>query len=137
MTYEFVYWSAADDALDRLESDPAMAAVLRAVNRTLRRLAADPFDGRLGTTCFVTEEHRRSLRYARRAGRLVHHLAAWRGREAGRGHSGQLPPALTQRHATSVPERAENRGHQRSPTGIVNGLRSGQGQVDPLRETYF
>jgi hypothetical protein len=55
MTYEFVYWPTADDALDRLENLPAMAAVLRAVNRTLRRLAADPFDRRLGTACLVTE----------------------------------------------------------------------------------
>jgi hypothetical protein len=39
--------------------------------------------------------------------------------------------------AMSVPERAENCGHQWSPTGTVNGLRSGQAQVDPLRETTF
>jgi hypothetical protein len=39
--------------------------------------------------------------------------------------------------ATSVPERAGNCGHQRSLTDIANGLRSGHGLVDPLRETYF
>ena len=41
------------------------------------------------------------------------------------------------RRATHVPERTGNCGHQRSPTGIGNGLRSGHVQVDPLRETCF
>lgn len=39
--------------------------------------------------------------------------------------------------AMSVPERAENSGHQRSLTDTANGLRSAHVQVDPLRETYF
>jgi hypothetical protein len=46
-------------------------------------------------------------------------------------------PLRERRRATSMPERAENCGHQRSPAGTVNGLRSGQAQVDPLRETTF
>jgi hypothetical protein len=49
VSYEILYWPDADEALDRLESDPAMAPELRAVERTLRRLAADPFNPRLGT----------------------------------------------------------------------------------------
>jgi hypothetical protein len=55
MTYEFVYWPAADEALDRLEKDPAIVSVLRAIDRTLLKLAADPFSPRLGTTAFMTE----------------------------------------------------------------------------------
>ena len=34
-----------------------------------------------------------------------------------------------------MPEQAENCGRQRSLTDTTNGLRSGQGQVDPLCET--
>lgn len=49
VSYELLYWPDADEALDRLESDPTMAPELRAVERTLRRLAADPFNPRLGT----------------------------------------------------------------------------------------
>ena len=37
--------------------------------------------------------------------------------------------------ATCVPEEAGNCSHQQSSTGTINGLRSGQMQVDPLRET--
>jgi len=54
--YEIVYWPAADDALAGLENDPAMAGVWRAVDRVLGRLAADPFNPRLGTTAFMTPE---------------------------------------------------------------------------------
>ena len=36
--------------------------------------------------------------------------------------------------ATFVPERGANYGHQRSPTGTANGLRSRHRQVDPLPE---
>lgn len=57
MTYEILYWRAADEAIGRLENDPAMAPVMRAVGRTLERLAADPFSPRLGTTAFVTDEY--------------------------------------------------------------------------------
>ena len=42
-----------------------------------------------------------------------------------------------QTRAMSVPERAANCGHQRSLTGTANVLRSGHGQVGPLRETTF
>jgi hypothetical protein len=56
MTYELVYWPAADDILNELENSPAMTQVLRAVERTLGRLAEDPFAARLGTTPFMTEE---------------------------------------------------------------------------------
>lgn len=57
MTYELVYWPAADDVLNELEDDPAMAPVMRAVERTLGRLAEDPFAPRLGTTAFVSEAY--------------------------------------------------------------------------------
>ncbi len=43
----------------------------------------------------------------------------------------------TRVRATSVPERAENDGLQRSPTDSANGLPPGRAQVDPLRETTF
>jgi hypothetical protein len=36
-----------------------------------------------------------------------------------------------------VPERAENYGHRRAPTGNPNGLRAGHVQVDSLPETTF
>jgi hypothetical protein len=39
--------------------------------------------------------------------------------------------------ATSVPEQAENCGHQRSPTDIGNRLRPRRAQVEPLRKTTF
>lgn len=55
--YEFDYWPAADDALAELENDPAMAPVLQAVERVLTRLSGNPFEPRLGTTAFVTEEY--------------------------------------------------------------------------------
>ena len=51
---ELAYWPAADEALDMLDKDAAMAPVLRAVERTLQRLTADPFSPRLGTTAFMT-----------------------------------------------------------------------------------
>jgi hypothetical protein len=56
MTYGLLYWPAADQALDQLENDPAMTPVQKAVERTLQRLAADPFDPRLGTIPCMTEE---------------------------------------------------------------------------------
>lgn len=46
-------------------------------------------------------------------------------------------PAATRTRSTSVPERAVNCGHQRSSTGIANGLRPEDTQVDPLPETTF
>jgi hypothetical protein len=57
VSYEFFYLDDADDAMARLEGDPAMAHVLAAVERTLDKLAADPFSHRLGTTAFMTEEY--------------------------------------------------------------------------------
>ncbi len=56
MEYDISYWPAADDAIAELENDPVMAPVLNAVERVLGRLAKDPFNPRLGTTAFVTEE---------------------------------------------------------------------------------
>jgi hypothetical protein len=56
MSFELLYWPAADEALGRLENDPAMTPVLQAVERVLQKLAADPFSPRLGTTAFVTED---------------------------------------------------------------------------------
>jgi hypothetical protein len=53
---ELVYWPAADRFLDQLESDPAMAPVRRAVARIERRLAVDPFNPRLGTISFMSDE---------------------------------------------------------------------------------
>lgn len=55
--YELDYWPAADEALTALESDPTMAPALHAVDRTLARLAADPYSSRLGTVPFITEEY--------------------------------------------------------------------------------
>jgi hypothetical protein len=55
----------------------------------------------------------------------------------GRGSTRALRHGREGSHATSVPERAENCGHQRSPAGTRGGPRSGQEQVDPLRETTF
>jgi hypothetical protein len=57
MAYELVFWPAADEALARLEADATHADIVAAVNRTLDRLEQDPFDPRLGTTVFKTEEY--------------------------------------------------------------------------------
>jgi hypothetical protein len=46
----------ADEVLDELERDPATLRVLEAIERTLDRLADDPYDPRLGSTAFQTEE---------------------------------------------------------------------------------
>jgi hypothetical protein len=54
--YLISYWRAAEEAIGRLENDPAMQPVLEAVERTLARLADDPFSPRLGTTVFVTPD---------------------------------------------------------------------------------
>jgi hypothetical protein len=58
MAYELLYWPAADDHLAMLEADPARENELRAVNRALARLAEDPYNPRLGTTAFQTEQYR-------------------------------------------------------------------------------
>jgi hypothetical protein len=51
------YWPAADEVIAYLESQPKLADILAAVNSTIARLAADPFDRRLGTIPFMTEEY--------------------------------------------------------------------------------
>jgi len=43
-------------ALDELAADPTMSAVLDAVERTLDRLSAAPYERRLGTAGFQTPE---------------------------------------------------------------------------------
>jgi len=53
----------------------------------------------------------------------------------GQGSTRVLRHEREESRATSVPERAENSGHQRSPADTGDGLRSVQAQVDPLRET--
>lgn len=57
MVYELLYWAAADDHLTSLEGDPGQEVELAAVERTLARLAGDPFNPRLGTTAFQTEQY--------------------------------------------------------------------------------
>jgi len=54
--YQLAYWPAADTALDVLAANPDMSEVLEAVERTLQRLADDPFDRRLRTSAFQTPE---------------------------------------------------------------------------------
>ncbi len=56
MSCELLYRKEADEALDRLEADPAMGKALDAIDGCLDRLEADPFDRRLGTLAFQTEE---------------------------------------------------------------------------------
>jgi hypothetical protein len=56
VNYELLYWPEADDALTGLENAPELAPVLRAVDRTLVRLADDPFSPRLGMIAFMTDE---------------------------------------------------------------------------------
>ena len=57
MAYEIAgWWPAADEAMGRLENDSGRSAVVDAVNRTLDRLEDDPFNPRLGTTDFRSEE---------------------------------------------------------------------------------
>lgn len=56
MPYELLYRSEADEALDGLEADPAMGKALDAVNDCLDRLEDDPFNKRLGSHIFQTDE---------------------------------------------------------------------------------
>lgn len=56
MAYELLYWPAANEAMNRLETDPALAPALKAVVRVSKQLSADPFTPRLGTVAFMTEE---------------------------------------------------------------------------------
>ena len=55
----------------------------------------------------------------------------------GRGSTRMLRHGREGSRATSVPERAENYGYQRSPRGDMDGLRPGYAQVDLLPETTF
>jgi hypothetical protein len=56
MVEHFDYWPEAEAAIRQLEANAELAPVLEAVNRTLARLAADPYDRRLATTAFMTPE---------------------------------------------------------------------------------
>jgi hypothetical protein len=56
MAYELGWRPEADAAMDALEADPSLSAVVEAVDRTLGRLEVDPFDPRLGTIQFQTPE---------------------------------------------------------------------------------
>jgi len=42
--------------MEALEADPSLSAVAEAIDRTLDRLEADPYDARLGTKAFQTPE---------------------------------------------------------------------------------
>lgn len=57
MAHELLFWPFADEALSKLERAPSMSEVLVAVNRTLDRLAKDPYEPRLATRSFVTDEY--------------------------------------------------------------------------------
>jgi hypothetical protein len=57
MAYELYWRPEAEAAWNALEADPSMASVLDAIDRVLDRLEADPFDPRLGTITFKTEEY--------------------------------------------------------------------------------
>lgn len=57
LVFDLSYWPEADDALTRLEKDPDLWAVLKAVDRVLVGLSADPFNPRLGTTQFMTDQY--------------------------------------------------------------------------------
>lgn len=56
MIEHFDYWPAAQDVLDELAAHANHAPALEAINRTLARIAADPYDRRLGTTAFMSPE---------------------------------------------------------------------------------
>jgi thymidylate synthase len=56
VSYVLLYRTEAEEALDRLEADPAMSKALDAIDDCLDRLEDEPFDRRLGTLAFQTEE---------------------------------------------------------------------------------
>ena len=56
MSYELLYRPEADEALDGLAADSAMAKVFDAIDSTLDELEDDPFERRLGTISFQTAE---------------------------------------------------------------------------------
>ncbi len=53
---ELLWWADADEAMNRLERDPASAQLLVAVRRVLGSLEINPFDPRIASRQFVTEE---------------------------------------------------------------------------------
>lgn len=57
MAYELYYWPSADDHLTTLERDPGRGEDLAAIERTISWLADDPYNPRLGTTAFRTEQY--------------------------------------------------------------------------------
>lgn len=56
MACELVWRPEAETAMDALQADPGLSAVLEAVDRALDRLEVDPYDARLGTNQFQTPE---------------------------------------------------------------------------------
>jgi hypothetical protein len=57
VAYEFGWRPEADAAMDALEADPSMSAVVDAIEHTLDRLEVDPFNPRLGTVQFQSPEY--------------------------------------------------------------------------------
>ncbi|HEV8114929.1 MAG TPA: hypothetical protein VGP53_01730 [Acidimicrobiales bacterium] len=56
MAYELMFWPSADEVMVMLEGETTLTPALAAVNRTLDRLAEDPYERRLRTSAFKTEE---------------------------------------------------------------------------------
>lgn len=56
MEYELLWRPEADGAMETLEADPSLSAVVEAIDRTLDRLEVDPYDPRLGTKAFQSPE---------------------------------------------------------------------------------
>src|SRR5579875_2277963 len=56
MPYDLGWRPEADEAMTTLEADPSKTAVVEAIDRTLMRMEADPFDPRLGTIPFRSPE---------------------------------------------------------------------------------
>lgn len=57
MIEQFDYWPAAQVVLDELAAHSNGAPALDAISRTLARIAAAPYDRKLGTTVFQTEAY--------------------------------------------------------------------------------
>lgn len=56
MTVEVLFWPAADDTMKRLEGEPE-SPTLAGIRRTLGRLELDPFDPKLRTRQFTTDQY--------------------------------------------------------------------------------
>jgi hypothetical protein len=54
---ELRWYVAADDVMTRLEGDPGLSKVLKAVRRTLGRMEVGPYDPRLRSRQFSTERY--------------------------------------------------------------------------------